>query len=643
MRRNALWIVLGLFVFLGCGCLALIGLVSGGFLALGAAVDAPVEVRMEPPVLEVAQGEEGRVEFLLYNPSDEEMVLEGVVLPASWLDGFVVKGSEPPFLRKEDDLGDERLVFDGLTIPAKGQRTLTLQVQGWEPGRYQGEGTLLFRDGSLTLFTLEGVVVPSSPTVPAKSMPIKVPAATPTPSPSPSPTATQTLADLVERLARSVVMVVALEGDTPVGSGSGTIVDPRGFILTNAHVVLDDAGGLVDYLLILVTETPDQPPVPKYWARVVQVDPRLDLAVIQIDRDLDGNPVADLNLPAVPLGDSDQLRLGETLLILGYPGIGGDTITFTQGEVSGFVPQPGYGPRAWIKTSATIAGGSSGGLAANARGELVGIPTQAGAGESGQVVDCRPLVDTNGDGVVDEQDTCVPIGGYINSLRPVNLAKPLLEAALSGQVAIATPQPTEATETPGEKEPELRLVVQVTFDDPRFQPWEPEASDKLRAWYQDGAFWLHLLKPEHLYWFTYGGHWLSDMAVGVWVEVTQPAGDGEIGLTCRVGEANDTFYAFSISEDGYYSIWYYDTDGGEALVPWTQLPQGRILVPGRQVHIAALCYGPWLVLFVDGEPIHEVEDHRLQAGYGGIVIGTWEKGGFAVRLDDFEIYTIEEE
>jgi hypothetical protein len=52
-------------------------------------------------------------------------------------------------------------------------------------------------------------------------------------------------------------------------------------------------------------------------------------------------------------------------------------------------------------------------------------------------VDCRPVADTNRDGSVDEADTCVPIGGFINGLRPVNLAAPLIEAARRGERYVA--------------------------------------------------------------------------------------------------------------------------------------------------------------------------------------------------------------
>ena len=68
---------------------------------------------------------------------------------------------------------------------------------------------------------------------------------------------------------------------------------------------------------------------------------------------------------------------------------------------------------------------------------MVGIPTQLGSGGEAGIVDCRTLADTNRDGVIDENDTCIPTGGFINSLRPVNLAIPLIEAARRGKTHCA--------------------------------------------------------------------------------------------------------------------------------------------------------------------------------------------------------------
>jgi hypothetical protein len=63
--------------------------------------------------------------------------------------------------------------------------------------------------------------------------------------------------------------------------------------------------------------------------------------------------------------------------IVGFPGIGGDTVTEATGDVAGFISDDRIGDRAWIKTSAIVYHGNSGGLAENANGELIGIPTRA--------------------------------------------------------------------------------------------------------------------------------------------------------------------------------------------------------------------------------------------------------------------------
>jgi len=240
------------------------------------------------------------------------------------------------------------------------------------------------------------------------------------------------------------VLKVTRDGQTEIRViqwGSGTLLTPDGLILTNYHV--QDTSDLVDMLppeielvegimAVFMTTRSDQPPTPVFFAETAAADRGLDLAVMRITMDMDGSAVNPdkLNLPYVPLGDSDELELGDTLNIFGYPTIGGETITFTSGNVSGFTSEAGIQGRAWIKTDATISGGNSGGTAVDENGLLVGVPTQAAVTE--QVVDCRPIVDSNGDGRIDENDPCIPIGGFLNALRPANLAVPLIQAALAG-------------------------------------------------------------------------------------------------------------------------------------------------------------------------------------------------------------------
>jgi S1-C subfamily serine protease len=249
----------------------------------------------------------------------------------------------------------------------------------------------------------------------------------------------------IGELARSVVQIQALDGfGDLVWTGSGTIVSERGLILTNAHVV-DDRYGDYDTLGVAVTERTDQPAELRYYAEIAAVDYALDLAVIEVASGIEGGPVND-EFPAIPLGDSDAVEIGDALRILGYPGIGGETITLTDGVVSGFTSERSVGGRAWIKTNATIAGGNSGGLAVDASGRIVGVPTIAGSGAGADPVDCRYVADTNRDGIIDERDTCVPVGGFINGLRPINLALPLIEAAEGGRRYVS---PIEPMPVPG--------------------------------------------------------------------------------------------------------------------------------------------------------------------------------------------------
>lgn len=285
--------------------------------------------------------------------------------------------------------------------------------------------------------------------------------------------------DVIDRVYPAVVQLGPIaeitdeQGEKTIrflGWGSGTIVDPNGYILTNHHVT--DVSDLVDQLqdrpdvhiiegkmAVFITTDTDNPPTPSYIADVVVDAPELDLAVVKITEDLSGHDVSgeELGLPFIPLGDSSKLKLAQKVHIFGYPAIGGETITYTSGDISGFTFEAGVTGRAWIKTSATISGGNSGGTAVDEQGNLIGVPTRGGSGDdNADIVDCRQIVDSNGDGVIDENDSCVPFGGFINALRPVDLAKPLIKQATSGIGPQATPsrapktptaEPTEAAVT----------------------------------------------------------------------------------------------------------------------------------------------------------------------------------------------------
>jgi S1-C subfamily serine protease len=245
-----------------------------------------------------------------------------------------------------------------------------------------------------------------------------------------------------ENLIAATVQIYGLfnkNGELVTGyTGSGTVISADGLILTNAHVADPASQGEADFhpdvLAVGLVSSEEKPAVPAYRAEVLAIDGYLDLAVIRITATMDGGSInsSSLNLPYIPLGDSDQVHVGDHVNIYGFPGIGGNTITYTAGNVSGFTAEDQVGDRAWIKTDATISGGNSGGMAADDTGHIIGVPTLAASGTGGNITDCRRVQDTNGDGVVNDQDTCIPIGGFINALRPVNLARPLISAAQTG-------------------------------------------------------------------------------------------------------------------------------------------------------------------------------------------------------------------
>ncbi len=293
-----------------------------------------------------------------------------------------------------------------------------------------------------------------------------------TPAPAPADTGTLNPAQK-SQLAHATVRIwgVQVVGSQvkPVYHGSGTIISPSGLILTNCHVADPIAMGFPqdikpDALVIDLITSEAKPPVSTYLAKVVTEDPTLDLATIQIVANLDGSNVnqSSLNLPNVPLGDSDQVKFGDRLFVFGYPGIGGDTITYVTGDVSGFDSEDPIGDRAWIKTDATIAGGNSGGLATNSSGQIIGVPSQVSTGTASEPTDCRRIQDTNGDGKIDQNDACVVTGGFINGIRPINWALPLIKAAQSGQ-AYTSPYGNPVVNNPTPNAPSPSANAQFTL------------------------------------------------------------------------------------------------------------------------------------------------------------------------------------
>ncbi len=136
------------------------------------------------------------------------------------------------------------------------------------------------------------------------------------------------------------------------GAGSGVIISQDGYIVTNNHVV-----GQADEITVKLNDSRE------FKGRIIGTDETTDLALVKIDAK---------DLPAIKIGNSDNLRLGQWVLAVGNPF--NLTSTVTAGIVSAKARTLGAnGIESFIQTDAAINAGNSGGALVNAQGELVGI------------------------------------------------------------------------------------------------------------------------------------------------------------------------------------------------------------------------------------------------------------------------------
>lgn len=152
---------------------------------------------------------------------------------------------------------------------------------------------------------------------------------------------------IVEEVTPAVVQI-----ETEEGLGSGFIIQPNGYILTNRHVVSDRYGYLADSIWVHLKSGK------KYKAEVLKTDEDDDLALLKI-------PASDL--PTVKIGDSDQVGILDYVIVLGYP-LG--TFTVTDGKISAIKE---VNDTKVLQMTAAINPGSSGGPVIDAEGNVIGV------------------------------------------------------------------------------------------------------------------------------------------------------------------------------------------------------------------------------------------------------------------------------
>ncbi|MDD5055021.1 MAG: RDD family protein [Candidatus Peribacteraceae bacterium] len=194
----------------------------------------------------------------------------------------------------------------------------------------------------------------------------------------------------------AVVSIICEQDNGDLVGGSGIMVGENGLILTNKHVVENVTK---NYCAVGFTNDPAKKPEYGFMAdtefeederRFTLDNKEIDVAILRIVGARDGFTMPS-EFPTIgKIGSSDVLTFNDKLFIIGYPSFGGDTLTLTQGVMSGRLGD--Y----YIKTSAKIDSGNSGGAALNEKGELIGIPTFIVSGTAeglGYVVGIDPVLE----------------------------------------------------------------------------------------------------------------------------------------------------------------------------------------------------------------------------------------------------------
>lgn len=177
----------------------------------------------------------------------------------------------------------------------------------------------------------------------------------------------------IRQTASSVVQITTILEDDYYATGTGTIVTPTGLIYTNRHVIEDGR-----FFFIAILEDVQELPIFEYEAILIYESPNLDFAVLQINADIDGNPIqpSELNLPYLT-PSMEAVDIGQELHIFGYPSIADGYLTVTAGQIVAIQNGEIGAERLPVlyRTDSEISSGNSGGLAITTDGHYIGLPT----------------------------------------------------------------------------------------------------------------------------------------------------------------------------------------------------------------------------------------------------------------------------
>jgi hypothetical protein len=548
----------------------------------------------------------------LNNTGEQEVPVREVRLPAGILRAFRYQGSLPA-VTLEPAADGSGVLRTQLVIPSQSSAQFVLRFETVFSGIYEEDFSVLFGDELISL--------------PAR---LEVKGSIPKDW-QPGPAAAGAQSEAADGLPQSALVrvgaLVNVDGNlVKAWYASGVIISPDGLILTSARAVLGRPllpGCGPDY------RAADRPKHLAGWMRIWRALSRWTKPgmrrLIKPRSDLLGNPIppGTLSLPAVPLAKDTGMLPGEALSLLGYSSSPEALTSTLNAAVTGLVPEDASAPLTSVLTNLPPAGDYFAWAAFNARGELIGLAS-APTGPVG--LECGALADTNRDGVLDEQDACLPAGGNLQALTSVQALEEMLAAGWAGEVGLRR---VSVSGVPFDMQGQV--VFETDFSSP-LPAWQASEQEGARSAYEDGEFVLEVSGTRQLRFATLD-YVYDDLTLSADTRLLAGSGDGDYGFVCGFQDASH-FTALEVSEDGYFSIWKRAGDETSVLVDWTY---ADVLISGEGLRLSAQCGTGALRLAANGLLLTEYVDKEFSPGLVGILAGTYAGGQIIVAFDNLEI------
>jgi hypothetical protein len=225
----------------------------------------------------------------------------------------------------------------------------------------------------------------------------------------------------------------------------------------------------------------------------------------------------------------------------------------------------------------------------------------------------------------------VPTGGFINALRPINLAIPMIQQAEAGVVSVPTPAqparvPIEAPSNAGE------VLFSDDFSTQR-GGWGTSTDDKTSIAYQNGQMVIDVKVVDYVGWTT-PNHSYDDLDIEADTQRLGGPTDDEIGLIVRYQDT-DNFYVFSISSDGFYEFNKRADGKWNFLVPWT--PSSLIDQQTGFNRIAVVAEKNRFTFYINDVQVNQTTDDAFSGGDVGLLAGAFGEAGVSVGFDNVRV------